>query len=142
MPQFNNAMEVFKLLEKSNCRACNEKTCLAFASAVYLGKKELNECPHLDTEIIAGNDGETKKGQTLANEQEKALKALQEKLKSVDLSSVAERVDGVFADNRLIICHFLEIQFAPLPEQSVPCLSVFQLPECYPLTGHRLFFAV
>jgi len=35
MAQIKNAMEIFKLLEKSNCRECNEKTCLAFAGAVF-----------------------------------------------------------------------------------------------------------
>ena len=33
MSQFNTVMDVFKLLEKSNCLKCNEKTCLAFAVA-------------------------------------------------------------------------------------------------------------
>ncbi len=103
MPQFKNAMEVFKLLEKSNCRACNEKTCLAFASTVYLGKKELNACPHLDAEIIAENGVATESQNSLADEQEKALKQLQQKIKSVDLASAADRVNGTFANNRLTL---------------------------------------
>jgi ArsR family metal-binding transcriptional regulator len=32
-------MEIYKLLNGSNCRECNEKTCLAFAVAVFKGKK-------------------------------------------------------------------------------------------------------
>ena len=31
-------MEIFKLLNGSNCRECNEKTCLAFAVAVFKEK--------------------------------------------------------------------------------------------------------
>ena len=38
MMEFPNAMEVFKLLNKSNCRKCNEQTCLAFASKIDLGR--------------------------------------------------------------------------------------------------------
>ncbi|MBW1753989.1 MAG: Fe-S cluster protein, partial [Deltaproteobacteria bacterium] len=36
MPQPKNAMEIFRHLDKSNCRECREKTCLAFAGAVFI----------------------------------------------------------------------------------------------------------
>ena len=52
MPNPKNAMEVFTHLNKSNCRDCGEKTCLAFAGAVYQGRKQINQCPHLDPEIV------------------------------------------------------------------------------------------
>ncbi|MFO7667748.1 MAG: (Fe-S)-binding protein [Desulfobacterales bacterium] len=45
-------MEIFKLLEKSNCRECNEPTCLAFAAAVFKGQRQINECTRLDKETI------------------------------------------------------------------------------------------
>ena len=35
MAQPKNAMEIFKLLDQSNCRECGQKTCLAFAGAVF-----------------------------------------------------------------------------------------------------------
>ena len=41
MAQPKNAMEIFQLLDKSNCRECGKKTCLAFAGAVYQGLKEI-----------------------------------------------------------------------------------------------------
>jgi len=103
MPQFNNAMEVFKLLNMTNCRACNEKTCLAFASAVYLGKKRLNECPHIDPEMIPEDENEITQRNPLADEQEKLAKELAGKIKSVDLAAAADRVCGTFANNRLTI---------------------------------------
>ena len=52
MSQPKNAMEIFKILEKSNCRECGEKTCLAFAGTVYQGRKQLDRCPRIDEEII------------------------------------------------------------------------------------------
>ena len=52
MPQPKNAMEIFKLLDTSNCRECGEKTCLAFAGAVFSGSRKLQECPKLDRETI------------------------------------------------------------------------------------------
>ena len=36
MSHINNPMEIFKLLNGSNCRECNEKICLAFAVAVFM----------------------------------------------------------------------------------------------------------
>ncbi len=52
MSRFNNVMEIFKLLDKSNCRECFEPTCLAFAGAVFKGQKHLGECPRLSADII------------------------------------------------------------------------------------------
>ena len=54
-----NAMEVFQLLDKSNCRECGEKTCLAFAGAVFLGQKRLHECPKLSPEIFERFSGQS-----------------------------------------------------------------------------------
>ncbi len=52
MPKLTTAMDIFKLLEKSNCRECNEATCLAFAAAVFQGRKKLSQCPRLDREVL------------------------------------------------------------------------------------------
>ncbi len=52
MPQPKHAMEIFQLLDKSNCRECGEKTCLAFAGSVFQGKRKIEECPKLDRETI------------------------------------------------------------------------------------------
>jgi CO dehydrogenase/acetyl-CoA synthase gamma subunit (corrinoid Fe-S protein) len=45
MGEFKNTMDVFKLLEKTNCRKCNKPTCLAFEAAVFQGQIALSECP-------------------------------------------------------------------------------------------------
>ncbi len=60
MAKPNNAMEIFRHLEKTNCRECGEKTCLAFAGAVFQARKEVRDCPRLDPKIIElYSDGET-----------------------------------------------------------------------------------
>jgi len=41
MAQFKNLMEIFQLLDKSNCKKCNLPTCMAFAAAVFKGEKML-----------------------------------------------------------------------------------------------------
>ena len=53
MEKPKNAMEIFSLLDKSNCRLCGEKTCLAFAGAVYTGRRKIAECPHLKSTTAA-----------------------------------------------------------------------------------------
>ena len=48
------AMEIFRLLPRSNCRECGEKSCLAFAGAVAIGQKQLQACPYLTGEVGSG----------------------------------------------------------------------------------------
>ena len=38
-------LEVLKLLPKTNCKECNERTCLVFAYRVIQGIKDQNDCP-------------------------------------------------------------------------------------------------
>lgn len=52
MSEPKNAFEIFQFLDKSNCGECGEKTCLAFAGAVFTGKRKLRECPKLNQEVI------------------------------------------------------------------------------------------
>ena len=52
MTEFNNTMDVFKLLKKTNCRKCNKSTCLAFAAAVFQGQIALSKCPFLEKDIL------------------------------------------------------------------------------------------
>ena len=103
MAQLKNPMEIFKLLNKSNCRECNEKTCLAFAAAVFKGEKQLGECPHLDKEIVAKYEGKVEKFKTIEDEQAEVIDHLKQKIREVDLSQAAERVGGHFSNDKLTI---------------------------------------
>ncbi len=103
MTEFANAMEVFKLLDKSNCRKCNEQTCLAFASKVFLGGRHLNECPTLSHEIIEQYQSRQKKKQTSEEYRESLLSEVKEKIKDLDLEQAAERVGGTFSEGRLTL---------------------------------------
>ena len=56
--KLKNPLEIFQLLEKSNCKLCGEKTCLSFAGAVFQDKRKLTECPRLPegmAEQLSGN---------------------------------------------------------------------------------------
>ena len=41
-------LEIIKLLPKTNCQECHERTCLVFASRVIEGSKDQNDCPPID----------------------------------------------------------------------------------------------
>jgi len=43
-------MEVLKLLPKTNCRQCNQATCMVFAARVIEGSMDQNDCPPLELE--------------------------------------------------------------------------------------------
>ncbi len=42
-----NPMELYNLLPKTNCRLCEPKTCMAFATKLALGDISPNDCPPL-----------------------------------------------------------------------------------------------
>ena len=103
MSQLNNIMEIFKLLDKSNCRKCDEPTCLAFAAAVFKGEKQLAECPSLGSEIIERYGGKAGSKMTLEEEAEQAMEQLKGKITTIDLSSSAQRLGARFSDGKLTI---------------------------------------
>ena len=103
MAQYKNAMDIFKLLDKSNCRKCNEKTCLAFAAAVLQGRRGLEECPHLDPAVIANGDGTLEPNPGIDQERENAIAELQDRIKQTDLSELAEKLGGSYADGKLTV---------------------------------------
>jgi len=103
MPQIQNAMEIFKLLEKSNCRLCEEATCLAFAASVFKGARELAECPRLDPEIAALYGGGVEKPRTMEQDGEEALRKMQAEIEKVDLAEAAERLGGRYANGKLTL---------------------------------------
>lgn len=96
-------MEIFKLLDKSNCRECGKPTCLAFAAAVYQGQKKLGECTHLEKEIVDRYSDNVRHQKPLNQEREQAVAQLKQRITSVDLSVVAEKIGGIFKNGKLTI---------------------------------------
>ena len=47
------AMDIFKLLPRTNCRDCGQATCLAFAMQIAQKKAKLEDCPHVSEEALA-----------------------------------------------------------------------------------------
>ncbi len=104
MPSPANPMEIFRLLNKSNCKKCNKPTCLAFAAAVFQGEKSLDECPELDKDIIAryANDAPLKET-SVEQEMEQVIHDLQQKVRAMDLSGAAENLGGEYKNGKLIL---------------------------------------
>ena len=43
-------IDIFKLLPKTNCKACGDPTCLAFAMKLAASKAQLSACPYITEE--------------------------------------------------------------------------------------------
>ncbi|MGD2186706.1 MAG: DUF3786 domain-containing protein [Desulfobacterales bacterium] len=101
MPQAKNAMEIFKLLDMSNCRECGEKTCLAFAGAVFQGQRKLAECPKLDREIIEHYSTKPASQNGIAQNRDEYLQQLRNEIARCNLAAAAERIGARYADHKL-----------------------------------------
>ena len=51
------ALDIFKLLPKTNCKKCGSPTCLAFAMKLAQKQATLDECPDVTDEAKAALDG-------------------------------------------------------------------------------------
>ena len=96
-------MEIFKLLNGSNCRECGEKTCLAFAVAVFKEKRPIQACPHLGKDVIERYGGAIEKPNTVDEYKAEAIEEMKQKVASIDLSQAAQRLGAKFSDNKLTL---------------------------------------
>ena len=103
MAQFKNAMEIFTLLDKSNCRKCNEKTCLAFAASVFQGQRQLNECPQLSDAVISEYEETSSNRMPMNQDRDELAEKLTKKLAALDLAAAARRLGAKYYDNKLTI---------------------------------------
>jgi Domain of unknown function (DUF3786)/Putative Fe-S cluster len=103
MLQPKHAMEIFQLLDKSNCRECGEKTCLAFAGAVFQGKKKIGECPKLDQETIERYSGPDENRDNAFQEGRDYLEKLATEIAGADLAGAAKRVGARVLGGKLTL---------------------------------------
>jgi len=96
-------MEIFKLLDQSNCRECGEKTCLAFAGAVYQGRKKIRQCPKLDQAAIDRFSDNLKVQKNVERNRDEYLGILQNEVCNIDLAAAAKRVGADFSGSKLTL---------------------------------------
>jgi len=102
MPAPKNAMEVFQLLDKSNCRECGEKTCLAFAGAVYQARRRLSECPRLGPEAL-GRFGDDAYDNPTESEGETYVRERLAQVEGLDFEIAAKRTGGRLVNGKLTL---------------------------------------
>lgn len=95
-------LEIYRLLDKSNCRRCGEATCLAFASAVSLNRRRLTDCPQLPPELARMEVKAAPDRQPFEPGAD-YLKQLQEEITRIDLAAAAARTGGTLAQDRLTL---------------------------------------
>lgn len=103
MTKLKSVIEILKLLNKSNCGECHEKTCLAFATAVFKGVKQLEDCPYLEKDVIQQYGGNIEKMKTLEEDQDKVVAQLKQEVMKTDLAKAAENIGGIYTNNRLTV---------------------------------------
>lgn len=103
MPAPKNAMEIFQLLNKSNCRECGEKTCLAFAGAVFQGHRAVTDCPYLDARIAERFASDPERRNPLDENREAYMAMMKAKVAELDLAEAADRCGGRYVNGRLAI---------------------------------------
>lgn len=101
MRQPQNPMEIFKLLDKSNCRRCNEATCLAFAVAVFQGRKKIDECPSISEDAIKYCKKVSESRATVEQDIYRTVELLKGKISTIDLSEAAQRIGGRYNTGKL-----------------------------------------
>lgn len=103
MAQITNPLELYKILEKINCKQCLLPSCMAFAVAVVQGQKQLADCPYLDNHIVEQLEGKVKKHKSLAYDQDQVLAKLKQDIWAVDFASAPARLAAHLVDDKLAI---------------------------------------
>lgn len=103
MAQLNNVLDILKLLDKSNCKECGEPTCMAFATCVHIGDKDLGSCPRLEPEVLEKFGGGVQKRRSSDQDAVEAMAQLKNEVARIDLAAAAQRVGGRFSDGRLTL---------------------------------------
>lgn len=101
MSQFSNALEVFRLLPKDNCRDCGEKTCLAFAGLVFLGQKQLSQCPHVPQDVTIQYAEQPRKTTIQEEDFLKSVAMMKTRLQKLDLAERAKVIGATYNDEML-----------------------------------------
>jgi hypothetical protein len=94
-----NPLELYKKLPKKNCGKCSLKTCMPFALAVVKGDADLAECP-----LLTEAEREELRGSlVLSDWREELILKLQEEIKGIRFSEVAEGIGAKTEGDTLVL---------------------------------------
>lgn len=96
-------LEIYRFLQKSNCRKCDLPSCLSFAAAVMRGEKELNQCPYVDGSALEQLKGSLPPQPANEDGREKIIRQLRALIKVVDFAEAAERLGVSKSGNMLTV---------------------------------------
>lgn len=97
------ALDVYKILPRTNCSKCLLPSCLAFAAAVVAGHKKLADCPPLAPDILAGFSASYQRPDDIEVGQAEFIDKLQAKMADLNLDTVAPLIGATVLDDQLII---------------------------------------
>ena len=103
METLNSPVDILKILEKTNCKECGEPSCLAFASAVFQGRRSLSDCPRLDPALVQRYEGKTATRRAVEDEAAEQIAMLREKVASLNLAEAAKRLGGRMDGDTLVL---------------------------------------
>ena len=96
-------LEIYKVLDKSNCKRCMLPSCLAFAAAVIGGQKKLDDCPSLSEDLIKILSRTLEKRSTAEPPQAEFMAKLLQKVKELDFAAVASERGGIYCNDSLSV---------------------------------------
>ena len=101
MPKINH-LDIYKRLNKSNCRKCGVPTCMAFALAVINGDRNIDDCPGIDQETAAELNRIVIK-RDRDKDIEITIEPLKKAVSNIDFKLVAQGLGAELVNDRLRI---------------------------------------
>jgi len=95
-------LDIYRLLDKSNCRQCGEPSCMAYAHAVVKGDRKLADCPQLDPERASDELGDAEWGRHTEGFQ-LSIEALRAEVRGMGLDALAGATGATVEGGRLLI---------------------------------------
>jgi Domain of unknown function (DUF3786)/Putative Fe-S cluster len=144
-------LEIYKVLEKSNCKRCMLPSCLAFAAAVIGGQKRLDDCPFLSDEVKASLSVNLENRSTAEPQQAEFMNKLLKKVSALDLARVAAEIGATY-DNDILSIRSLGKEFHVdssgqmrsechiIPWVQAPLLSYISHPSHQQISGRWISF--
>jgi len=101
--KLKSPLELYKFLNKSNCRKCMLPSCMAFAGAVFQNQKQVTDCPDIDLEAIGELAGDFTKSTAPVDEQQQILNGYRSEIENIDLAAAAKRLNAPIRDDAIVI---------------------------------------